>query len=330
VFDRERLAESALTEYGFGDPVLEFIRHNENLTFKVTDRSTCKSYLLRIHTPIAGFPKGIRNSVAGIRSEIRTIEAIRQHTDILVQQPHENLRGETVTTLPIDSRAEANHCTVLGWLPGETIDDQDPELEDKAFRIGSLAARLHQFSEWWTTTTELERPTYDSVFLHGMIRRVRQGVATGLVSERHFRKLEEGAAFIGTRMEELDTRPGTRGIIHADLQKSNLVESENTIAPIDFGLSGHGYFLFDLGGLMADFGPAAVRDRILEGYNRVRSITEADLRYVEAFFVQSIIHCMGFHVQNREMHDWFERRMGPICEDYVQPLLDGKPFYQLI
>ena len=48
----------------------------------------------------------------------------------------------------------------------------------------------------------------------------------------------------------------------------------NTIGleiPIDFSLSGHGYFMFDIGGLSADFGPLNVRQALISGYRSVVS-----------------------------------------------------------
>ncbi|WP_440961446.1 hypothetical protein ACN6KS_04415 [Paenibacillus nitricinens] len=38
-------AEKVLLQYSFINPIIEFIRHNENITFKVTDKTDNKNYL---------------------------------------------------------------------------------------------------------------------------------------------------------------------------------------------------------------------------------------------------------------------------------------------
>ncbi|SMF67891.1 hypothetical protein SAMN05661091_0386 [Paenibacillus uliginis N3/975] len=41
-----------LNKYGIHEPVIKFLRHNENRTYKIDDAVSGNSYLLRIHQPI--------------------------------------------------------------------------------------------------------------------------------------------------------------------------------------------------------------------------------------------------------------------------------------
>ena len=47
------MIHEALNCYDFKNPDVELLRHNENMTYKVTDVE--KSYVLRIHKPSEGF-----------------------------------------------------------------------------------------------------------------------------------------------------------------------------------------------------------------------------------------------------------------------------------
>ena len=50
--DTNKMVDKVIKQYHFIDPGVELIRHNENMTYKVTDIE--KSYVLRIHKPYEG------------------------------------------------------------------------------------------------------------------------------------------------------------------------------------------------------------------------------------------------------------------------------------
>jgi len=63
-------AEKVLLHYSVTEPIIEFIRHNENITFKVTNKPDNRSYLLRIHKPISGGLSGLQHTQNGSQSEM--------------------------------------------------------------------------------------------------------------------------------------------------------------------------------------------------------------------------------------------------------------------
>ena len=227
MLDNEHLGRLTLKQYDFNNPTLKFIRHNENLTYMVTDGNNGKCYLLRIHLPIDSFPKDVRYTYAGLKSEMMFIENIYEHTDVAVQRPCVNNSGDIVTLLDEENQSEPICCTVLSWIPGETMSHEDPDWGKQAFHTGVMVAKLHIFAKWWTPTVTLDRPTYGAAFLQSMIDRIKHGVDIRLISEKQYCLLREAAKFIALRMKELDQHSGTYGIIHADLQKTNLVVNDN-------------------------------------------------------------------------------------------------------
>jgi len=69
----EQALKSILNDYGIEHPVLLFLRHNENRTYKVTDSSTGSVYLLRIHHPITENMVGLQHTREGLRSELQLL-----------------------------------------------------------------------------------------------------------------------------------------------------------------------------------------------------------------------------------------------------------------
>lgn len=50
--DYSKCFKEVIQKYPLIDPIVEFIRHNENITYKVTEKGSEDTYLLRMHKPI--------------------------------------------------------------------------------------------------------------------------------------------------------------------------------------------------------------------------------------------------------------------------------------
>lgn len=328
---QDSLAREALREYSLRRPRLAFIRHNENLTYQVTDGETGDRYVLRVHRPAEGVSRDTpQHSLEELQAELEFIQAIREHTDIAVQRPVATLAGGLVGTLTGGGAGAALHATLLTWIEGRPMSHEDPAWEHQAYQTGVITARLHGFSEQWSPRHVLRRRRYDQAMLTEKVRAIGAGVELGLLTSAQYRTVQEGAGRIGFLMDQLDRRPGSSGLIHADLQRSNLIVNGDSVTPIDFALSGYGHFLQDLGGLSADFAPLSIRQAMLAGYRTVRALPDSDMEYIEAFFVSGILLFMATHLHNPRVHEWFGRRTPAICREYITPLLEGRRFYESI
>jgi Ser/Thr protein kinase RdoA (MazF antagonist) len=58
----DKKIEGILLQYGITRPEATLLRHNENRTYKVTDKSTGNTYLLRVHDPITVNMAGIQHT----------------------------------------------------------------------------------------------------------------------------------------------------------------------------------------------------------------------------------------------------------------------------
>lgn len=344
----DAIARSALDQYGLERPELVFIRHNENLTYQVTDGAPGERhgapgrrdgasggrYVLRVHWPAEGVsPDTPQHSRDALTAELEFIQAIGEHTDIAVQTPVRTTDGQLVCIIADSGsvprvRPGPLYATLLTWVDGHAMRDEDPEWEHQAYLTGIMTAKLHDFSAWWSPKHALHRHRYDQALLQDKVRVIEDGLRLGLLTPAQYRTIQAGAERICWLMDQLDHRPDASGLIHADLQKSNLIVNGETVTPIDFALCGYGHFLQDIGGLSADFAPLNIRQAMLSGYRTVRALPDSDLPYVEAFFVGGILLFMATHLHNPRVHEWFGRRIPVICAKYLEPLIRGDRFYE--
>ncbi|QVK17013.1 phosphotransferase [Mycoplasmatota bacterium] len=325
----DQLVESVLRQYKISNPQVTFIRHNENMTYKVIDGSTSKEFVLRIHIPKEGFSLStVQHSYDNLCSEIEFISAIDENTDILVQRPVKNIKGDYVSKILVKDRTI--YATILNWIKGKTLSKEDADFSKQAYLTGVLTAKLHNFSSSWSEGKELKRHRYDKEKMISVIKQIKKGINLNLIKDEEYELIKKGGEKIISFMEELGKVYDSFGVIHADLHKSNLIIQNEIISPIDFCLSGHGYFYMDLGGIIADFSPLSIRKEVLKGYRCIRDIPENDMKYIEGFFIMSILLFMATQLYNPDTKEWYLRRTKEICRDYILPLLNNERFYENI
>jgi Ser/Thr protein kinase RdoA (MazF antagonist) len=328
----EHLAHIVLKQYFISQPRLTFIRHNENYTCKITDGSTSEEYVMRMHVPVEGFSQiTTQHSHSNLYSELKFIKAIGENTNISVQIPVRNKMGLYISEIIDPYSKKTIYTTILTWVNGETMSHENPNWEQQAYQTGIMTAKLHNFSSSWAEGRLLDRQRYDTSKLISAIKSIEEAVDLDLMDSYHYKIIQNGGVKICELMEELDKISfNSKGLIHADLQRTNLIVHENIVTPIDFCLCGYGYFYMDLGGLLADFSSLSARKALLEGYRGIRELPVSDMKYIEAFFVMVILLCMATHLHNPNMKEWYLRRTKPICNDYIIPFINNKRFYENI
>ena len=135
----ENLLQEALSRYNLSDAAAEFIRHNENITYKVLMGDN--AYLLRIHVPREGFSLGILGISEGEKFEFisgeMTLLSHLHKSGFAAQMPVRNAEMDYVTRL-----SDGSCATLLEWIPGADLDGL-PMTCDMAYELGEMAARLH-------------------------------------------------------------------------------------------------------------------------------------------------------------------------------------------
>ncbi|MFF2019905.1 phosphotransferase [Paenibacillus sp. NPDC058177] len=146
--------------YSLVEPIIEFIRHNENITFKVTDKKANRSYLLRIHKPISEGLSGVQHTWNGLQAEMRLLQEIAHNNILKVQKPVANREGEWVTDYNSEQFG-ATFATLLEWIEGSTLTLEEDNITQIVYKLGEDVARLHKFSQT-LVSQESHRPLYDA------------------------------------------------------------------------------------------------------------------------------------------------------------------------
>jgi thiamine kinase-like enzyme len=94
------------------------------------------------------------------------------------------------------------------------------------------------------------------------------------------------------------------GVVHSDLSKSNMLLCGSSVAPIDFGLWGYGYYYMDLGALASHYTDPWQQDAIFLGYESVMH-SHVDRRYVEPFVCLGILLFICTFGESVYKEEWF-------------------------
>lgn len=317
--------KEVVLKYPFLDPIVEFIRHNENITYKVMEKRTEDTYLLRMHKPITKNMQGIQNKREAIQSELEYLLSWSSHSELPVQIPVPNLNGELVTSIVIER--EEVHCSVLKWVFGDTMSKRDFTNKEMVSALGNRIADLHQFSRNFKQGPSFIRPEYGLAWVNNMLTKLQSGEGMGVIATEEFQILKEAISLVYDRMKGSSKSSETWGFIHSDIHYSNLIRTSKGISFIDFGLSGFGYYAMDVA-LAALFIKNELRDDLLSGYSNMIS-GKIDIAQLEDLMFLNICEYYAFLISREEKHMWIREHIPSLIE-LCKSLLKGRMvFYQI-
>lgn len=309
----------ALKHYGFEAADVEFIRHNENMTYKINHMN--QTYVLRIHQPIEGF------SLDLIHGKIRKDRFIKAEMDLLehlseqktqVQTPLRNLHGQSVSYLE-----DGSPVTVLRWIDGEILDSVD---ERRAFKLGQTMADFHkQVIESDLISKNLNRHSYDVHLLCDMVQEFEEAARLGHLTDDQCDQLIQVCLNISDCMVKLDLEDEGFGYIHSDFSKDNLIDTGEHTVPIDFSLSGYGYYFMDLGMFLCKFKDSQVKRELVRGYESIRQI-QVPQRHLESFYNMGILLFIACQHTRAHEEGWLDEKMKDWGERVFAPYLDHETF----
>ncbi|MCM3342177.1 phosphotransferase [Paenibacillus sp. MER TA 81-3] len=327
--DNHSIATEALSSYAVQSPIIEFIRHNENLTYKITDGVSGLSYLLRIHKPVHDELHGLQHSEAGLNGEMQLLQALGENSTLNVQEPVRNREGEFVTRVACgDTYIQ---CTVLQWLEGRDSQLDDFSSRDAVLQYGQQVGMLHRYTSGYASELTCDRPAYASIDENrAMLERLKFGREHGIFTSADYDTVSEAFAMINSRLQTYERSPDTWGIIHADINRGNVIVTERGFTIIDYCLYGQGYFLYD-GAAGALSVPSRARDDFMEGYASEYSAPRSGtLELLEGFMLLHILGYYSFHMMNSAVHPKMRERMPVFCQNTLTPFLKERPiFYEL-
>lgn len=310
------LLKEALSNYEIKEPQIEFIRHNENETYKLKDTLLNNQFVIRIHKPSVDFSLDIFgnqiHSVDLLMSEMTILSTISNETDIPVQIPIKNKNGDFVTVL-----SDGTPVTLLTWTKGDTL--ENIMLTDEVLiKIGEMVGKLHRFSKVWCQNRNLNRYSYDQELLKKVIKEIKKGIESKVIPIDKFKVIEKAVVEINNCINELHFQKKSKFLIHSDLSKSNLIMNNEVIVPIDFSLCGYSYNYMDLGSLCSHFVNQEQQNHILSGYSNIIG-EEINTKYIDAYMIFQIVLFIATHIVYAQKWDWFNETLDRWCKDYFIP-----------
>ena len=315
------LAKIALESYGLGAHQLEFINYSGNGLYRISVQENELSskyirpgrYALRLHQP--GYMKP-----EYIVSEMEWLSALRQD-EIPVPRPIRNLDGEWLTVADgnFDVPTKRN-CTLVGWSEGKLL---NKSVRPKHFRsLGSVIGRLHEQSVRWKKPKGFARPHWDwaGLFGDGFDYGFIAADARKAIPEEHKKSFNKVLGRVTQFSEEYGKGKKVYGLIHADLDvMDNASYFNGEINPFDFDDCGFGYWIFDLGVVLAHHmleTPDTVdtmKEALIAGYEETSTLAMDTLEYLDLFiaarFAQLIFFYQGNAVRNP---GYLEQALGEI------------------
>ncbi|ASA24257.1 phosphotransferase enzyme family protein [Paenibacillus donghaensis] len=320
------LAKEIVSLYPFGSPDIEFIRHNENITFKITDPLNRNCYILRIHMPVTDGFAGIQNTFEGLQSEMIVLKELYSNNVIHVQEPVKNCMGDYVTVYNSTEFDVPCLATLLTWMEGATLSVEEDDMEAAAFALGEELAALHEFTRSYKPVEKLSRPVYDGNRIDFAMDELQCGVERALYSMEQYETIKEVLQLVKRQLIELDSRKNSWGLIHADLQFGNVIIHNGRLGLIDFSLSGYSYYLFDLGSASSML-PTEWRKTFLNGYSSKSSFIMDDLRYIEGLIFMDIFISYCFFIRDDNRNGWIKTNAAELCDTLCKDFIQGKSVY---
>jgi Ser/Thr protein kinase RdoA (MazF antagonist) len=315
-------AMQALSHYRLAQPHVTFMRHNENITFRVDELARHANYLLRIHRPVSPNYVGMWQRPDVIASELLWLDALQRDTALTVQQPVRNSRGAFVTLLDIDG--ETTPCTLLTWIAGDEFRPEGPNAAPLVARLGAAVAQLHNHTARWRQPEAFIRPTYDTAYFRQQASLLASSVETGVIAGNASAVFQETVETIVELLTSALSSPAQRGLVHNDLQGSNILSWRGDIRPIDFSLCGFGYYLSDLGTTLPSLA-RELRPAFLTGYRAHRQIDDVDLRLVDGLFLLSRLGAYVFMLPDPANHEWLRGRIPRFVTGECEAFLRARP-----
>ena len=315
----------ALGLYCVEKPKAELIRHNENMTYKITDID--RHYVLRIHKPVEGFSPELYNVDQSrkelIKNELDIICALKAGTDLPIQTPIRGINGDLVQVL-----TDGTPVTLLEWVDGQTVESAGLK-PDILKDSGILMAKMHTFfSQKEELGKRYIRYNYDQTILPRLAERIESAARTDIVKYEQARTILRALDETRQRFDELDNMQD-KYIVHADLGKSNvIIGADGRLTPIDFSLCGYSHFYMDIGGIYGLNHNDGGRRQIIEGYKTVRNY-EINPRYVEPYFALGVVLFIACQYERAKDWDWFSGNMERWRRDIFQPLADKTAFISI-
>lgn len=281
-------AEDLLATYGIYKAQVACINYEFNATFSVETQSGVK-YALRINI---NSTRTIQNMLA----EVEWVRHLNRTSGIHTPTPIANLTDHYIVSgLHADSGLTL-YGVMYTWLDGEEIGDE-PTME-QLHEVGKAIAYLHQESNDFALSTDVELPRFDDFFW---------GTEDYLFSDKSLLTKEErdliqqAHDLIMQFTRDLYANSPVH-IIHADFHGWNLMWNEGKLSIFDFDDCGFGLEAQDLAVALYYLDTPEQDQALLNGYKSVKPLPDYSALAMKALLLQRRLMLLNylFETKNQE------------------------------
>lgn len=278
----ESMAHQALKKWGIEGAELKLLKHRENTVFQVTTKG--EQFALRVHRP--GY-----HDDASLLSEIRWMQALN---DAGIETPQAVVDQHGQYFVSVELAGDCRQCSMLNWVEGSSFNDLgrvargvEAELCERYYKLGVLAAKVHNQSSKWTPPEGFKRQAWDEEGLLG------EQPLWGRFWEHPLLTAEQKVLFKKARMvllgllKQIGKTKENYGLIHADFLPENILVHDGNLTLIDFDDCGYGWYAFEIAASLfphADepFFDALVAEYV-RGYRTQRPLSDEMVELIPAF-----------------------------------------------
>jgi Ser/Thr protein kinase RdoA (MazF antagonist) len=321
------LAQSALARWDLAPTNLAPIKVRENAVFRI-DLEGGGRAVLRVHRH--GY-----HTDSALESEFAWLRAL-ESAGVRVPRVIRSRDGrdfERVECQAAGSAGSVRQVDVFEWIDGRQLGSiesgvagEEGAVAAQYFKIGTLAARMHDHTERWRPPPGFHRHSWDAAGLVGEAPLWGRFWELETLAHAERELLMRVRRTLWLDLEAFGKTPDRYGLIHADLIPENLLVDGERICVIDFDDAGFGWHLFELATslyFIAESAYPAAREALIRGYRSERPLSDMALERLPLFLAARGTTYLGWvHTRQgtetaRELTPYLVERACAVAEEYL-------------
>jgi Ser/Thr protein kinase RdoA (MazF antagonist) len=323
------LAQSALARWDLAATNLAPIKVRENAVFRI-DLEGGGRAVLRVHRHGYHTDSALESEFAWLRAlELAGVRVPR------VIRSRDGRDFERVECQAAGSAGSVRQVDVFEWIEGRQLGSvesgvagEEGAVAAQYFKIGALAARMHDHSGRWRPPPAFHRHSWDAAGLVGEAPLWGRFWELAALAHAERELLMRVRRALSLDLEAFGKAPDRYGLIHADLVPENFLVDGERICVIDFDDAGFGWHLFELATslyfISGESAYRAAREALIRGYRSERLLSDAAIERLPLFLAARGTTYLGWvHTRQgtetaRELTSYLVERACAAAEEYLR------------
>lgn len=229
----QELVPGILKQYGIEASSVENVNHDFNSTFKITT-SNGDDLALRINLSMG-------KSGKEVLAEMQWLEALAEDGSVIAPQPLRTTSGELFITTRFEPLNADTSVVLFKWVEGEEVGDEPTQ--EQLYELGENMAKLQKFAKDLSFTDGAFLPTINRTLMNS--KDLLTSSQPDLINDKLYADILKGLALSDEVFSRI-SKDQELIPIHADLHMSNVIQTNDKLAVIDFDDAGLGLPIQDL------------------------------------------------------------------------------------